>query len=71
MPLYEYKCQDCGHRFEVLQRLGEGAEGQKCPGCNHHEVSRLFSTFAAATGSNGSPSTSMQVGGGCCQGTPT
>lgn len=69
MPLYEYKCQKCGHRFEVLQRLGEGASGQTCPDCDHDEVSRLFSTFAATTANDGS-SASMPMGG-CCRGTPT
>ena len=23
MPLYEYRCASCDHRFEVLQRLGD------------------------------------------------
>jgi putative FmdB family regulatory protein len=23
MPLYEYECQECGRRIEVLQRFGE------------------------------------------------
>lgn len=23
MPIYEYQCTDCGHRFEVMQRLSE------------------------------------------------
>ena len=27
MPLYEYRCAECGKRFEILQRLGQGAEG--------------------------------------------
>ena len=69
MPLYEYRCQSCEHQFEVLQRLGDGAEGQRCPGCGHDEVARLFSTFAASTGS-GQGEAAMPVGG-CCRGTPT
>jgi len=54
MPLYEYTCKDCGERFEVLQRVGEGAESVLCPECGGHEVTKQFSTFAAsASGSGG------------------
>lgn len=47
MPLYEYRCRRCGHRFEVLQRLGEGAEGLACPRCGEVDAERQLSTFAA------------------------
>ena len=32
MPLYEYECTVCGHRFEVIQRFSDApiAECQKC-----------------------------------------
>ncbi len=48
MPLYEYRCEDCGRRFEILQRMGEGAEGLACPHCGSGRVAKQFSTFAAA-----------------------
>ena len=25
MPIYEYQCEECGRRFEVLQKLGDPA----------------------------------------------
>jgi putative FmdB family regulatory protein len=53
MPLYEYRCASCGERFEVLQRLGEGADGLTCPGCGAAEPSRQLSTFAAGASSTG------------------
>ncbi|MFQ5718208.1 MAG: FmdB family zinc ribbon protein [Acidobacteriota bacterium] len=31
MPLYEYKCRECGHRFEKLQSLR--ARAPRCPAC--------------------------------------
>jgi len=31
MPLYEYECTKCGHRFELIQKWGESCEG--CPKC--------------------------------------
>lgn len=47
MPLYEYSCAKCGHRFEILQRIGEGADGLACPKCDASEVEKQFSTFAS------------------------
>jgi putative FmdB family regulatory protein len=31
MPIYENKCRKCGHKFELLQRLGATNEGISCP----------------------------------------
>jgi len=33
MPLYEYECAACGHRFEVIQRFSD-APIEVCPKCN-------------------------------------
>lgn len=32
MPLYEYKCMKCGHRFEKIENLS-ASEVKKCPEC--------------------------------------
>ncbi len=32
MPIYEYKCLECGYRFEKFQRLNE-ASPDFCPRC--------------------------------------
>ncbi len=64
MPLYEYRCPDCGHRFELLQRLGEGAEDVTCPSCGRPAPEKQFSTFASSSASGGGGSTSFG-GGGC------
>lgn len=50
MPLYEYRCRECGNRFEVLQRLGQGAEGLTCPKCGAQQLEKQYSTFASAGG---------------------
>ena len=66
MPLYEYRCADCGKRFEILQRLGETGEGLICPSCGHSKLAKQFSTFAAATASSDSaPHCQSNPGGGC------
>lgn len=32
VPLYEYKCVKCGHRFEKIESVSAGAK-KKCPEC--------------------------------------
>ncbi len=32
MPLYEYKCVKCGHRFEKIESVS-ASETKKCPKC--------------------------------------
>jgi putative FmdB family regulatory protein len=32
MPLYEYQCSKCGHRFEKIQRFSD-KKIKKCPQC--------------------------------------
>jgi putative FmdB family regulatory protein len=72
MPIYEYRCRDCGDRFEVLQRLGEGADRLTCGGCGAGSLEKQFSTFATAS----SPASAgaadgrdaMDCGAGACCG---
>ena len=46
MPLYEYKCKKCGHRFERIQTYS-AADATECPVCQG-EVEKLISTPARA-----------------------
>lgn len=64
MPLYEYRCRECSHRFEILQRLGQGAEGLDCPHCGAPGVEKQYSTFAASAGQS-SQGTARGASGGC------
>ena len=32
MPLYEYECENCGHRFEKIQKFSDALE-TVCPKC--------------------------------------
>lgn len=34
MPIYAYRCQDCGHEVEVLQKISDDPLTQ-CPACEH------------------------------------
>ncbi len=42
MPIYEYRCQACGHELEALQKLSE-ARLTTCPACQKDELVRLIS----------------------------
>ena len=33
MPIYEYKCTECGHVLEVIQKISDSPL-KKCPACN-------------------------------------
>ena len=66
MPLYEYRCPDCDHRFEVLQRLGAGSDEVTCPRCGREDPARQLSTFASSTsGGSAGASAAPAAGGGC------
>src|SRR5690242_10213265 len=44
MPLYEYRCKQCGHQFEKIQSFSAPDE-KECPACKG-EVERLISAPA-------------------------
>ena len=46
MPLYEYSCRGCNHRFEALVRT---AESPACPSCGSGDLERLLSAFAVSS----------------------
>src|SRR5437868_15126654 len=44
MPIYEYQCKKCGHRFEKIQKFSDAAV-KKCPECGG-KVEQLLSAPA-------------------------
>ena len=71
MPLYEYHCPTCNHRFDKLQPMS--AAGADCPRCEQ-PAKRAISVFAAISAGAGSGSDFSPMnlpplsGGGCCGG---
>jgi putative FmdB family regulatory protein len=47
MPIYEYRCEDCGAKFEKLVRRAAEGSGVECPSCGRNHLKQEFSTFAA------------------------
>ena len=65
MPLYEYRCKDCGHVFEKMMRFSEADRAPICPHCQSQETHKKVSAVA----SFGSSSGSAEFGGGSSCGT--
>lgn len=42
MPIYEYRCQACGHEMDALQKMSE-PELTDCPACEEASLKRLIS----------------------------
>jgi len=42
MPIYEYKCQNCGHSFEQLQKVTDEPL-RTCPECGKKQLTKLIS----------------------------
>ena len=45
MPLYEYECGACGHRFEIIQKFSDEPP-DACPRCGKGPLQRLLSSPA-------------------------
>lgn len=55
MPIFEYKCESCGTRFERLLRRSDDRDHLTCPDCAGHELSQQYSTFAARANGAAAP----------------
>jgi len=42
MPIYEYRCDDCGHELEALQKMSD-APCTECPACGEPTLKKLIS----------------------------
>ena len=57
MPLYEYRCKDCGQNFESYRRLSEAGKEEACPACGGRAEKMGISIFRAkGSSSSGAPS---------------
>jgi putative FmdB family regulatory protein len=64
MPIFEYRCEACGHKFEAILF---GQQTPECPSCHTEKLEKQLSTFAV---SKGSGATSPEAGCGqtnCCR----
>jgi putative FmdB family regulatory protein len=47
MPLYEYRCNQCGRRFTLLVGMTATKPKRACPRCGSRKLSKLISRIAA------------------------
>jgi putative FmdB family regulatory protein len=42
MPIYEYKCHQCGHELEALQKISDSPLTE-CPNCGKNTLDKVIS----------------------------
>jgi len=62
MPIFEYICQTCRHRFESLVL---GSAQPSCPSCRGKELEKQWSAFGVGATSDWSYSSSTGACGSC------
>lgn len=62
MPLYEYRCRDCGHQFEIQQLLSDDALTE-CPACSG-DLRKVFSPVGIAFKGSGFYKTDSRTSSG-------
>ncbi|MBN2365658.1 MAG: zinc ribbon domain-containing protein [Calditrichaeota bacterium] len=62
MPLFKYRCRDCGEEFEELVSLAN-SNNVECPHCDSRHTEKLVSKFATI-GSSSSGTSAGSCGSG-------
>ena len=60
MPLYEYRCKQCGNVSEFLSKIGDTADSFTCKSCDSTDLEKVMSV------TNVSTYPSPQGGKTCC-----
>ena len=63
MPIYEYKCEKCGHGFEKLVFAGD-REKITCPKCGTLKTKKMMSAASFMGSGIGSMCADHSTGGG-------
>ena len=64
MPIYEFECRKCGHKFEKLVGVNYGKV--ECPSCGGTRVRKLFSAFGMGGGIDKTSSACSTCSSGDC-----
>jgi putative FmdB family regulatory protein len=48
MPIFDYRCRQCGHEFEAIVRAAQPAT---CPSCRGTDLEQLISLFSVSSAS--------------------
>ena len=61
MPIYEYRCADCGHELEVMQKLAD-TPLQDCPECEQPALKKKISAVGFRLKGSGWYETDFKTG---------
>ncbi len=61
MPIYEYRCAQCGHELEVLQKISDPPR-EICPACHAPALKKLISPVGFRLKGNGWYETDFKQG---------
>ena len=61
MPIFEFRCSECGASFEELVRSASSTAEVVCPECGSEQVVKQISTFASRISGGSSPSYSASA----------
>ena len=64
MPIFEYRCRECGAQFEKILR--SAAERVTCESCRSRKVEQLLSVFAVSGGSASGDAAAAEPGACPC-----
>jgi putative FmdB family regulatory protein len=62
MPVFEYKCSDCGSKYDMFHKSSLKPEEVTCPKCGSVKNKKLFSAFATSNSSETDYSPSCTTG---------
>jgi putative FmdB family regulatory protein len=48
MPIFEYQCNNCNSRYEILHKSLSSKDKVFCPQCSSKDFKKLISTFSSA-----------------------
>lgn len=70
MPVYVYRCKDCGTKFEIFHKTKENLEDNICPSCSSRNANKLMAAASIGNISSTHSHTNMPscAGPGCQSG---
>lgn len=66
MPIYEYCCDDCEIKFDVLRTMSQADDPIACVQCEGMNTRRALSLFAAVSRGKGGETRSVAGAGSGC-----
>ncbi len=64
MPIYEYRCDECGEKFELFVRSIAKPAASSCPRCGSRRVRKDISLFGVGGTGGGSKTSAASCGPG-------